>query len=353
MLNRSVALVSIALGVLSASAPAQVLFLDFGRTDRQSDPMRFNNFVPGVSLINNAIDETGALTGMGIEIVDPFFDSGEPSSLGTETPMGAAAQFGADATDDYYFGHTTPFAGADANPLGIVEFRDLNPGYLYTFTIFAARTGVSDTRDARYTLEGGNNATGVLNASNNESNVLVLADLVANVDGKISLSVQPGPGNDNTNGFFYLGAIRIDVVVPAPGTGVVLAGACVLDQPARAQAHPPLGPRGRRPTPGAEELLLAVPPPHLPAPPLAADDPRPPPVRVTNRPDQVIQNRLRWMVRELAHAPSDTSSGVDSFHAAPHSGQTVQPSSSGSWPAKSYQHCEQFVPWLIRLAACS
>ena len=228
MLNRSAAVVPVALVALCAPAPAQVLYLDFGRTDLQSDPMRFNNFVPGVSLINNAIDENGALTGMSIEIVDPFFNTGEPSSLGTENPMGAAAQFGAAATDDYYFGHTTPFAGADPNPLGIVEFRNLNPGYLYTFTIFASRTGVSDTRDARYTLDGGNNATGVLNASNNDANVLVLADLVANADGKISLSVQPGPGNDNTNGFFYLGAIRIEVTVPAPGSCTILAGAGVL-----------------------------------------------------------------------------------------------------------------------------
>ncbi len=228
MLNRSVALTTIALGVLSAAALAQVLFLDFGRTDLQSDPMRFNNFVPGVSLINNAIDENGALTGMSIEIVDPFFNSGEPSSLGTETPMGAAAQFGAAATDDYYFGHTTPFAGADPNPLGIVEFSNLNAGYLYTFTIFASRSGVNDTRDAQYSLVGGNNATGSLNASNNDSNVLVLADLIADDNGIISLSVSPGPNNDNTNGFFYLGAIRIDAVVPAPATAALPGAAGLL-----------------------------------------------------------------------------------------------------------------------------
>ncbi len=221
-----VVLASVCLASICGTASADVLFLDFGRTDLQSDPLRFNNFVPGVSMIANAIDENGDFTGMTIEIVDPFFNTGEPSSLGTGSPGGAAAQFGVPATDDYFFGHTTPFAGADPNPLGIVEFRNLAANGVYTFTIFASRTVVNDIRDAEYALTGGNSASGVLNASNNDSNVLVLAGLIADGAGTISLSVSPGPNNDNGNGFFYLGAIRIDAV-PAPGAAALLGMAGV------------------------------------------------------------------------------------------------------------------------------
>ncbi len=221
------AISSVFLATICGSASADVVLLDFGRTDLQSDPLRFNNFVPGVTSIADAINENGNFTGMTIAIVDPFFDTGEPSSLGTEFPAGDAAQFGAAATDDYYFGHTTPFAGADANPLGVIEFQNLDANGIYTFTIFAARTGVNDIRDAQYDLAGGNNASGVLNASNNDSQVLVLAGLIADGSGTISLSVSPGPNNDNTNGFFYLGAIRVDVV-PSPSSATLLGTAALF-----------------------------------------------------------------------------------------------------------------------------
>ncbi len=223
--------VSVGLALASGTASAQVLYFDFGRTDTQSDAMRFNNFVPGVTTIGNSIDQNGNLTGIATEIVDPFFDSGEPSSLGTGTPSGAASLFEAAATVDYYFGHTTPFAGADANPLGVIEFRNLDANSTYTFTIFGSRMGVMDIRDAQYDLVGGNNESGVLDASNNDSNVLVLSGLMADGSGMISLSVSPGPNNDNTNGFFYLGAVQmIGRPVPVPSTAALLAvgGACAV-----------------------------------------------------------------------------------------------------------------------------
>lgn len=221
-MRRSLILASIGIAVACGSSTADVLFIDFGRTDLQSDPLRFNNFVPGVTNIANAIDENGNSTGMSIGITDPFFEAGEASAMGSEAPAGAAAQFGVPATDDYYFGHTTPFAGAGPNPLGVIEFGNLDANGIYTFTIFASRTDVQDIRDAQYDLLGGNAASGVLDASNNDSNVLVLSGLTASGAGVITLSVSPGPNNDNANGFFYLGAIRVDVV-PSPGTMAVLA----------------------------------------------------------------------------------------------------------------------------------
>ncbi len=204
---------------VAAAAHAQVLFYDFGHTDRQSDPSRFNNLVPGVQSIADSIDENGNPTGFGIEITNPFF-LGEPSQGGSENPTGLAAQFGADATDDYFFGHTTPFAGAEANPLSIVEFQNLDLTLTYSFTIFASRTGITDNREAVYEAFGTEIVSGVLNASNNESDVLVLSGLTPGLDGTISISVLPSVNNDNMNGFYYLGAIRLDAV-PAPGTAAV------------------------------------------------------------------------------------------------------------------------------------
>lgn len=214
---------SIAIASICGSAVADVVLIDFGREDLQSDPTSYNNIYNANQSIGNAIDHNGVFTGMGIDVVDPFFQNGEPSSLGTESPMGDAAQFAANATDDYFFGHTGAFAGEDTNPVGIVEFSNLNANRSYSFTIFASRTGVSDNREAQYNMLGGNIGVGSLNSSNNESEVLVIEGMLANDDGIISLSVFKGPNNDNGNGFYYLGAIRIDSrVIPAPGSVALL-----------------------------------------------------------------------------------------------------------------------------------
>lgn len=210
------------------TASAETLLFDFGRTDRQSDPNQFNNFIPAVASIPNTINDAGNPSGISAEIVDAFFNTGEPSQLGTESPTGVAAQFGADATDDYFFGHTTAFAGADPNPLAIIEFGNFAPTDLVTFTIFSSRANVTDNRETQFDVIGGNGASGALNPSNNDSAVLVIPGITPDGAGNISLNVSPGLNNDNTNGFYYLNAIRIDIV-PAPGTlGIAGLGALVL-----------------------------------------------------------------------------------------------------------------------------
>ncbi|MGJ8635364.1 MAG: MYXO-CTERM sorting domain-containing protein [Phycisphaerales bacterium] len=220
---------SIALASISGSAIADVVLIDFGREDLQSDPNSYNNIYNANQSIGNAIDHNGVFTGMGIDVVDPFFQSGQPSSLGSENPMGDAAQFAASATDDYFFGHTGAFAGEASNPVGIVEFSNLDANRSYSFTIFASRTGVNDNREAQYNMLGGNIGVGSLNASNNESEVLVIEGMLANDDGIITLSAFAGPNNDNGNSFFYLGAIRIDSApIPAPGAAALLGLAGVF-----------------------------------------------------------------------------------------------------------------------------
>ena len=221
--------ISSVLASVIGTASASVLFVDLGRPDMQSNPLIFNNLTNEVSSIANAIDQNGLQTGMTIDITNPFFSTGAPSSLGSENPTGFAAQFGADATDDYLFGHTGPFAGEEDNSLSVIEFGNLNANTLYTFTVFASRTGVSDNREAQYDLIGDTNSSGTLNASNNESEVLILTGLLADESGTITMNISAGPNNDNGNAFFYLGAIRIDTrPVPTPGTLALLTGAGLI-----------------------------------------------------------------------------------------------------------------------------
>lgn len=204
---------------LVAPASATTLLFDFGNTGRQTVG-NWNNVVPATTTLFALFDSDGNIystsTGQtSFEITDTFFQTGEPSQLGTESPSGDAAGYPVDATDDYFFGHVGPFAGADDNPYGEVKLSNLEPGLAYDFTFFASRTGVGDTREAIYTATGANSLNGTLNASNNDSEVLHLNGITPDGNNEIVIGAGVGPNNDNGNGFFYLGVIQVDVV-PEP-----------------------------------------------------------------------------------------------------------------------------------------
>lgn len=217
-------LVSVALvGVFAAPLSAQTLLFDFGRTDLQTNP-DWNNIVPATTTLFALFDDGGNLYGTaGLEITDEFFQTGEPSQLGSEAPAGDAAGYPVSATDDYFFGHTTPFAGADPNPLGQVRLFNLESDKLYDFTFFASRQTVTDMREATYEVVGASTLSGDLNASNNNTEILMLSGIAPDANDEIFVNVTPGPNNDNNNGFYYIGLMQVDVrAIPEPGSALLL-----------------------------------------------------------------------------------------------------------------------------------
>ncbi len=211
---------AVVVAVLASAAHADPIFIDFGRTDLQT-PGNWNNVIPTTTVLPDLDDAAGNPTGVQLEITDEFFQTGEPSQLGSESPSGDAAIFPVSATDDYFFGHSGPFAGADDNPTGAFTLSGLDDNLTYDFTIFTSRQVVGDSRETRYTATGANNLTGLLEPANNDTEVLNLIGVVP-AGGVITVSVEAGPNNTNANGFYYLGAVRI-TEVPAPGTTALLA----------------------------------------------------------------------------------------------------------------------------------
>ncbi len=211
---------------LSQAADAETLLFDFGRTDLQTNP-GWNNVVPATGILFATFDSNNNLTGTGFEITDTLFIAGEPSQLGSEAPAGDAAAYPVSATDDYFFGHTTPFAGADADPTGQFKLFNLDPSKTYDFTFFASRQTVTDTRDTAYDVTGLNSLSGVLDASNNNTEVLKLSGITPDANNEIFIDVAPGPNNDNGNGFYYIGLMQVDVV-PEPASLSLLAASGLL-----------------------------------------------------------------------------------------------------------------------------
>jgi hypothetical protein len=206
------------LGVLRldwAPRPVPALLVDFGAAatttifgadDQQN---YWNNVEPAVGgsstgVLANLVSASGANTGASLQMIARFNGA---NANGTT----AATVFTTKATQDSLFGNTETFSGlADVFPS--FKLSGLQPNLAYDFTFFASRMGVGDTRETRYTASGANSAFADLNTSNNETEVARITGIRPDAAGEITISLEPGPNNDNGNHFTYLGVMRVDWV---------------------------------------------------------------------------------------------------------------------------------------------
>lgn len=216
------------LGLSAAqSASAATVFYDFGDSNQQTAG-NYNNLVvnpPGVLSLPDSVDSTGASTGITVAMSGFYIGS---NLSGPTSPSGdAGAIFAGQATRDNTFGHELPFGGNPLTPQGTVLFGGLDGSGAtsYDFTIFASRQGANDIRDALYTITGATSGSGVLDASNNVSEVVTISGIIPNAQGQITLTAEKGPNNNNASRFYYLGAIRLESspAIPEP-TSLVIAG---------------------------------------------------------------------------------------------------------------------------------
>lgn len=201
---------------------ANTLMFDFGEATTPTGS-NYNNVTQSQLPIFNALDTTGAGTGIGLTTVG--FNPGSNQS-GTSTPGGAAAIFDPLATRDNLFGHTVNFNQPAPLPLATLTLSGLDPSGLtaYDFTFFASRMGVTDNREAQYAISGLNALTGYLDSAGNTDNVAVVAGIIPDAAGQVTIDVSPGPNNNNSSGFYYLGAMQIETVaVPEPASLALIA----------------------------------------------------------------------------------------------------------------------------------
>lgn len=140
------------------------------------------------------------------------------SSNGSGTTQSTV--FPANATVDSLFGNTEAF-GAGSNVFPAFQLIGLSPSTGYDFTFFASRMGATDRRETLYTLSGANTVTTSLDASNNINNTALAASVFPNAAGEITISLSPGPGNNNANHFTYLGVMKL-ALSPLPQVSMKL-----------------------------------------------------------------------------------------------------------------------------------
>ncbi|WP_142783483.1 T9SS type A sorting domain-containing protein [Changchengzhania lutea] len=184
-------------------------YIDFGDpASTLTTPGNWNNITTTNLSEADLIDSDGTSTGVALTI-DDVFDDVNPN--GTSSPD-ASLPFPATATQDTFFGENVTFEGA-LEPTGGFILTGLDVAKYYSFRIFASRTGVSDNREALYTITGLATQTATLDAANNRTDTADILNIQPNVSGEITLTAAPGPNNDNANGFYYLGAIEMITTV--------------------------------------------------------------------------------------------------------------------------------------------
>lgn len=195
--------------ILILSIPTQAQeysYIDFSQANTTSG--NWNNVtattLSQTGMTVNLINDQGANTGATLTVIDSFNLVNE---AGTTAPN-PSLPFPSSATRDSFFGNDVSFSGA-IEPTGGFEITGLDPAKFYSFKVFASRTGVSDNREALYTVVGASILTGTLNASNNTSEAVNIYNIHPDSTGKITFTAQKGPNNNNASGFYYLGAIKL------------------------------------------------------------------------------------------------------------------------------------------------
>lgn len=191
--------------------PTQVtLKFDFGPTTHPD--LEYNAVSWYTQNVGDAKDfATGVRTGISLSVTSTTgFNEGGQNSSGTASPGSPASDFfDGDATQNNLFGHDTNFDIGAPRPLVEYTIAGLDENQTYDFTFYASRLGVSDNRETQYDVAGLNQGTDFLNTSGNVNKIAQVLDIQPDPSGEITLTIQKGPNNDNSNGFFYLGAMDI------------------------------------------------------------------------------------------------------------------------------------------------
>lgn len=185
-------------------------YIDFGQQGALETSGNWNNVT---STSNNQqgitvdlINDDGNSTGVKLSVDDPF----DTVNTGGTTSPANTVPFPASATSDSFFGETVAFE-SNTQPTGGFVLSGLKANKYYSFVVFASRMNVTggESRETLYTVTGAAAKTANLEVANNTQKTASVLNIQPKSNGQITFRAQPGAGNNNANGFYYLGAIQL------------------------------------------------------------------------------------------------------------------------------------------------
>ena len=236
----------ISLGLAATPAAGQsTILIDFGFTnDQMPSPNTDSNYWNNVTQTDATSGSGGAVgnslalvasdnsaSGITLTMTDLFENENSTGTTAAPTTSVSAFNFTELGTDSLFI--------ADGNPDAAFTLTGLNSANTYRFTLFAARSGVSDVRSAEYSFTGSATDTVELDAANNTSAVVTTAALAPDASQTITFSMQKAASNTNGSGFAYLGGMQVEVIPePSAAAFVLWSGLCLLLRRGYRAAHP-------------------------------------------------------------------------------------------------------------------
>lgn len=196
-------------------AQTSTIRVDFGSNPSAAPWVNYAN--PNSGVLENLPNAFGVPTTISLEVFDAFNGI---NTNGTQNPD-PSLDIPNTASGDSFFGNTVTFSGK-IEATGGIRLSNLDPEKEYTLTVFASRDA-SDNRETQYICTGSKQDSAFLNVANNRNTVVTFVDYPS-AEGTIEIVASPGPNNNNSYRFFYLGALIIEYpadFIPDPELHVV------------------------------------------------------------------------------------------------------------------------------------
>ncbi len=178
------------------------VLIDFGGNSVTPSWNMMSSFSEGAKI--NLKDSLNVFVGMSIEVINRFVGVNTNGSTGTVNSMNMPNN----VSQRNFFGSAYLPFGSTITPTSDLELSGLLPDKSYSFSFFGSRAA-SGNRATKYTVTGLNSGNDTINAASNAVEVAVIKDIKPNANGKITISVTAGVGNDTSNGYFYINAAKI------------------------------------------------------------------------------------------------------------------------------------------------
>ena len=182
-------------------AQTSSILVDFGSNPSTAPWINISNTSNGA--VQNLNDSFGIPTDITLEVFDAFNGINTNGTQNPDSSLGIPNT----ASGDSFFGNTVTFSGR-IEATGGIRLTNLDTEKEYTLTIFASRDA-TDNRETQYIFIGATKDTSFLNVAGNKRSVVNFSDYPTD-KGTIEIVASPGPNNNNSYGFYYLGAMIIE-----------------------------------------------------------------------------------------------------------------------------------------------
>lgn len=151
-------------------------------------------------------DSLRNMTRVSMEITEGF----NGKNVNGTTHPAVAYHFPKEVTESSYFGNGKKAFNGALCPQARLRLTGLDRKKSYDLSFFASRMGDTLGRqDTRIVCEGAMRQEGILNATDNVSELCSFRGIKPAADGTIKITLTAGPDNSNEYGLFYLSALRL------------------------------------------------------------------------------------------------------------------------------------------------